>query len=67
MESGAKELILFHHDPAHDDACIDTVVKEARNYYPGCGPRPRAGDCAVTRIRSLGRATAAWPRRELDG
>ena len=34
MESGAKELILFHHDPDHDDACIDKVVEEARNYYP---------------------------------
>lgn len=33
MESGAKELILFHHDPDHDDACIDKVVKEASNYY----------------------------------
>lgn len=34
MESGAKELVLYHHDPDHDDACIDNVVKEARNYYP---------------------------------
>jgi len=34
MESGAKDLILFHHDPDHDDACIDSVVREARNYYP---------------------------------
>jgi len=34
MESGAKELILFHHDPDHNDSCIDQVVKEARNYYP---------------------------------
>ncbi|MBS1849463.1 MAG: MBL fold metallo-hydrolase [Acidobacteria bacterium] len=34
MESGAKELVLFHHDPDHDDACIDQVVAEARNYYP---------------------------------
>jgi len=34
MESGAKELVLFHHDPDHDDACIDKVLKEARNYYP---------------------------------
>jgi phosphoribosyl 1,2-cyclic phosphodiesterase len=33
MESGAKELVLFHHDPDHDDACIDKVVKEARNHY----------------------------------
>ena len=35
MESGAKELVLFHHDPDHTDTCIDNVVKEARNYYPG--------------------------------
>ncbi|HZP63464.1 MAG TPA: MBL fold metallo-hydrolase [Terriglobales bacterium] len=34
MESGAKELVLFHHDPDHDDACIDKIVQEARNYYP---------------------------------
>ena len=34
MESGAKELVLFHHDPDHDDVCIDKIVKEARNYYP---------------------------------
>jgi phosphoribosyl 1,2-cyclic phosphodiesterase len=33
-ESGAKELVLFHHDPEHDDACLDQVVQEARNYYP---------------------------------
>jgi phosphoribosyl 1,2-cyclic phosphodiesterase len=34
MESGAKELILYHHDPDHTDAVIDTVVANARNYYP---------------------------------
>lgn len=34
MESGAKELVLFHHDPDHDDTCIDKVLQEARNYYP---------------------------------
>lgn len=34
MESGAKELVLFHHDPDHSDVCIDSIVKEARNYYP---------------------------------
>ena len=34
MESGAKELVLFHHDPEHTDAIIDKVVHEARNYYP---------------------------------
>jgi phosphoribosyl 1,2-cyclic phosphodiesterase len=34
MESGAKELVLFHHDPDHDDACIDKVIEQARNHYP---------------------------------
>lgn len=34
QESGAKELILFHHDPDHPDSCIDSIVQEARNYYP---------------------------------
>jgi phosphoribosyl 1,2-cyclic phosphodiesterase len=34
MESGAKELVLFHHDPDHDDVLIDKVVQDARNYYP---------------------------------
>jgi phosphoribosyl 1,2-cyclic phosphodiesterase len=34
MESGAKELILFHHDPDHTDECIDSVVSKAREYYP---------------------------------
>jgi phosphoribosyl 1,2-cyclic phosphodiesterase len=34
MQSGARELVLFHHDPDHDDDSIDRVVSEARNYYP---------------------------------
>jgi phosphoribosyl 1,2-cyclic phosphodiesterase len=34
MESGAKELILYHHDPDHTDAVVDKVVQDARNYYP---------------------------------
>jgi phosphoribosyl 1,2-cyclic phosphodiesterase len=34
MQSGAKELVLFHHDPDHDDTVIDKVVQDARNYYP---------------------------------
>jgi phosphoribosyl 1,2-cyclic phosphodiesterase len=34
MESGAKELILYHHDPEHTDAIVDKVVQQARSYYP---------------------------------
>ena len=34
MESGTKELVLFHHDPDHFDSCIDSIVKTARDHYP---------------------------------
>ena len=44
MESGAKELILFHHDPDHGDACIDSIVEKSREYYP----KVRAASAAVT-------------------
>lgn len=33
MESNAKELVLYHHDPEHDDACLDDVVEQARKDY----------------------------------
>ena len=33
MESGTKELVLFHHDPDHSDECIDNIVKTARDHY----------------------------------
>ncbi|MEQ1884814.1 MAG: MBL fold metallo-hydrolase [Bryobacteraceae bacterium] len=34
MEAGVKRLILFHHDPAHDDTFIDSVVEDARKLFP---------------------------------
>ncbi len=33
MESGAKELVLYHHDPDHTDTVVDKVVADARSYY----------------------------------
>jgi ribonuclease BN (tRNA processing enzyme) len=32
--SGAKELVLYHHDPDHDDQCVDSIVKCASEYFP---------------------------------
>lgn len=29
-----KRLVLFHHDPAHDDAFIDSMVDEAKKHFP---------------------------------
>jgi phosphoribosyl 1,2-cyclic phosphodiesterase len=30
LRSGVKKLILFHHDPDHDDKMVDRMVREAR-------------------------------------
>jgi phosphoribosyl 1,2-cyclic phosphodiesterase len=29
-QAGARRLVLFHHDPAHDDAMLDQLLAEAR-------------------------------------
>jgi ribonuclease BN (tRNA processing enzyme) len=29
-QSGAKQLALFHHDPAHDDDSVDRLLCAAR-------------------------------------
>ncbi len=55
MESGTKELVLFHHDPDHDDACIDKVVKEARNYYPRVRAAAEGIEIEVANSRSAAR------------
>jgi phosphoribosyl 1,2-cyclic phosphodiesterase len=35
-DAGVRTLVLFHHDPAHGDDCIDTLLQEARvNAGPG--------------------------------
>ena len=34
--SGAKQLILFHHDPDSDDRAIDELQARARTSFPNC-------------------------------
>lgn len=34
LESGVKELILFHHDPDSDDWAIDSLQDRARAHFP---------------------------------
>jgi phosphoribosyl 1,2-cyclic phosphodiesterase len=40
--AGVRKLVTFHHDPSHDDACIDGLVDAARasngavEIVPGC-------------------------------
>ena len=52
MESGAKELVLYHHDPDHTDAIVDQVVRDARSYYPQV--RAAAEGLEIEVGRSLG-------------
>lgn len=30
---GAKRLLLFHHDPGHDDAMVEKMAEEARRHF----------------------------------
>ena len=30
LDAGVRKLVLFHHDPEHDDAMIDSMLQEAR-------------------------------------
>ena len=30
LGAGVKSLILFHHDPVHDDAFVDSIVEAAK-------------------------------------
>ena len=34
-KAGVKQLVLFHHEPTHDDRCIDQILKLARRRFPG--------------------------------
>jgi phosphoribosyl 1,2-cyclic phosphodiesterase len=33
--AGAKRLVLFHHDPSHDDDVMDRIAREAEERRPG--------------------------------
>jgi phosphoribosyl 1,2-cyclic phosphodiesterase len=33
-ESGVRRLLLYHHDPDHDDAFVDGLVVQARREFP---------------------------------
>jgi phosphoribosyl 1,2-cyclic phosphodiesterase len=32
--ANVKQLLLFHHDPDHDDAAMDQIVAETRSWFP---------------------------------
>jgi phosphoribosyl 1,2-cyclic phosphodiesterase len=36
-QTGVRKLVLFHHDPAHDDGEIDLMLASAQKIAEGCG------------------------------
>ena len=39
LEAGVHKLVLFHHDPNHDDAMVDKIVQRARELVTKSGKR----------------------------
>ena len=36
-EAGCRRLVLFHHEPEHDDAALDRLLTETRGYAAARG------------------------------
>ncbi|MCG8361016.1 MAG: MBL fold metallo-hydrolase, partial [Kiloniellales bacterium] len=34
-EAGVKRLVIFHHDPSHNDDFLDRVAEDAEKLRPG--------------------------------
>ena len=34
VDANAKKVVLFHHDPYHNDETIEAILKEARELHP---------------------------------
>ena len=32
--AGVKQLVLFHHDPGHDDDTMEEIIEQARRHFP---------------------------------
>src|SRR5208282_2534968 len=39
LNANVKRLFLFHHDPMHDDAKVDTMVEWARQFVAALGDK----------------------------
>ncbi len=46
-ELGVGTLVLFHHDPEHDDELIDSMVEEARRVFPSTIAAERDMELAI--------------------
>jgi ribonuclease BN (tRNA processing enzyme) len=39
QEAQCRRLILFHHEPEHDDAALDRLLADTRHYAARVAPR----------------------------
>jgi phosphoribosyl 1,2-cyclic phosphodiesterase len=46
--AGVKQLVLFHHDPSHDDVTMDAILADARLKFP-CTIAAREGETLIVR------------------
>ncbi|PWT80553.1 MAG: hypothetical protein C5B58_11310, partial [Acidobacteria bacterium] len=37
LDANVKRVLLFHHDPSHDDDMIDRMIEEARSLVAKSG------------------------------
>ncbi len=53
--AGAKRLVLFHHDPSHDDAQVDAILLRARKLFPAtdAAQEGKAYDLPEKAVRKL--------------
>jgi phosphoribosyl 1,2-cyclic phosphodiesterase len=49
-EAGCRRLIMFHHEPEHDDAAVDRLLEDTRQYAARCA-RGLVVDAAAEKIK----------------
>ncbi len=50
QEVGVKGLVLFHHDPDHDDFTVDSILQEARRQFPNVHAAMEGMEIDLTRL-----------------
>ena len=66
----ARRLLLFHHDPAHDDDTVMAMAEEARHHFPATEPAREGQRLFLGSAASLGDSTPCYAHgtcgREVD-
>ncbi|HEV2349147.1 MAG TPA: MBL fold metallo-hydrolase [Terriglobia bacterium] len=63
-ECGVKRLVLFHHDPEHDDDFVDEIVEKARNEFPEAIGAAEGLEINLPQVEMVRAYKPSSPRRE---